>query len=146
MASMVDNICKTPGCGKPASMSCPTCLKLGLEAARFCSQECFKGYWGVHKGVHTEAKLKIKALLDQQQILARKASEGVEGFKRFKFTGPLRPGKVHAHAYISCTYTHYIRRLCIYTVCLCLRPTPCTVCIHPPSHSLALSLLLSPRR
>jgi hypothetical protein len=131
---MVENVCKTPGCGKPASMSCPTCLKLGLEAARFCSQECFKGYWGVHKAVHTEAKLKIKALLDQQQILARKAAEGVEGFKRFKFTGPLRPGKVRAsvlaylltHMYLVHMRTTYIRRLFIHMECLCLRSTPGT--------------------
>jgi methionyl aminopeptidase len=38
--------CKTPNCGKEATLSCPTCIKLGLAPARFCSQECFKGNWG----------------------------------------------------------------------------------------------------
>jgi zf-MYND-like zinc finger, mRNA-binding len=31
-------LCQTPDCGKPASMSCPTCLKLGLPRAMYCTQ------------------------------------------------------------------------------------------------------------
>lgn len=64
--------CATPGCGKAASLQCPTCLKLGITNTFFCSQvsyvlagvswaglplppsmqDCFKGYWSQHKAVH----------------------------------------------------------------------------------------------
>ena len=65
--------CNTVGCNRPASMyvnsipnlpnsnnhfrACPTCLKLGLPVptSRFCSQECFKGSWAVHKLLHKAA-------------------------------------------------------------------------------------------
>ena len=89
MAEFADKditLCKTPNCGKPAKMSCPTCLKLNLEPARFCTQECFTGYWSEHKAVHTAAKLAIKAQLLEQEQMAR--------FTGFSFTGKLRPGKI----------------------------------------------------
>jgi len=71
-------------------MSCPTCLKLGLEASRFCSQECFKGFWAEHKAVHAAAKQAIKA----QQAAAQKEASIEAAFKNFRFSGPLRPAKV----------------------------------------------------
>jgi len=38
----IDNgACATPDCIKPATMMCPTCIKLGLEPTYFCDQECF---------------------------------------------------------------------------------------------------------
>ena len=44
--------CATPACPKPATMQCPTCIKLGLEPTHFCSQECFAGFWKFHKLSH----------------------------------------------------------------------------------------------
>lgn len=33
-------------------MQCPTCLKMQLEPSYYCSQECFKQMWKMHKMVH----------------------------------------------------------------------------------------------
>ena len=79
-------LCATPDCGKAATLSCPTCLKLGLNPTRFCSQSCFTGYWSSHKAIHTEAKLQIKAAQMQAQL--------DNEFKNFRFTGPLRPAAI----------------------------------------------------
>lgn len=48
---------KCAGChDKPAgSLSCPTCLKLGIKST-FCSQDCFKTNWNTHKQVHVKAQ------------------------------------------------------------------------------------------
>jgi methionyl aminopeptidase len=68
--------CSTPGCTRvsPTALSCPTCISLGLSPTKFCSQECFKGYWKEHNIIHKEAKARIE-------------------FKPppFDYTGPLRP-------------------------------------------------------
>ena len=32
------NICSTAGCGKSATLQCPTCLKLGIQSSYFCNQ------------------------------------------------------------------------------------------------------------
>lgn len=74
MVTEEKQICATYGCGKPASLQCPTCQKLGLST-HFCSQECFKGFWGVHKSKHDGAALPDK-------------------FKGYSFFGKLRPGKI----------------------------------------------------
>jgi methionyl aminopeptidase len=39
-------------CAKPSKLRCPTCLKQGLKDSHYCSQECFKSDWLVHKKVH----------------------------------------------------------------------------------------------
>lgn len=44
------NVCLQ--CGKPASLKCPTCSKLGLPLSLYCSQDCFAVAWPVHKKVH----------------------------------------------------------------------------------------------
>ena len=73
------NICLTPGCDKPASLQCPTCIKLDIEGSFFCSQvhgcpwesqlhnnlylfiyeselqECFKGFWKEHRSIHKKS-------------------------------------------------------------------------------------------
>lgn len=67
------NMCSHPECSKPASMQCPNCIKLGLEPSYFCSQECFKDMWPVHKLSHV------------------KKDTTKETHFGFKFTGPLRP-------------------------------------------------------
>ena len=71
--------CATPGCENEATMSCPTCLELGIGPSRFCSQECFKGYWKQHKKIHKREK----ALQEARKLPA--------SFRNFSFTGSLRP-------------------------------------------------------
>jgi hypothetical protein len=44
--------CSTPGCGKAATLKCPTCNQKGLPDSFFCSQDCFKSGWALHKLVH----------------------------------------------------------------------------------------------
>ena len=77
------NVCLTPGCGKPANMACPTCLKLGLPSSRFCDQDCFKSSWATHKVLHKEAKSVTRAL-DPSTVPPE--------FRFYSsFTGQLRP-------------------------------------------------------
>lgn len=78
----VVHICLTPGCGKPATMSCPTCIKSGLPPSRFCTQDCFKSSWNEHKKLHPVVK-KPKDPLSMPPE-----------FKYYTFTGPLRPCQV----------------------------------------------------
>jgi hypothetical protein len=40
-----DHACLTEGCGKTATLQCPTCIKLKIEGSYFCSQDCFKKNW-----------------------------------------------------------------------------------------------------
>ena len=63
--------CENPECRKPSTMECPTCIKLGLESSYYCSQECFKAFWGFHKLMHK-----------------KKDAPKDSGYK---FAGPLRP-------------------------------------------------------
>lgn len=52
--------CAGLDCGKPASsLSCPTCLKLGITISKFCDQDCFKRNWGTHKAVHAKAQAPV---------------------------------------------------------------------------------------
>lgn len=48
--------CETPGCNAPASLQCPTCIKIGIKGSFFCTQECFKGSWKSHKIIHSLAR------------------------------------------------------------------------------------------
>lgn len=67
-------VAKCEACGKDSTLQCPTCLKLNLPKANFCSQDCFKAAWPTHKSVHAVAEARAR-------------------FKPppFKYTGPLRP-------------------------------------------------------
>lgn len=58
-------------------MQCPTCVKLNLPTARFCSQDCFKANWKTHKVVHDIAT----------------AAANYKPFA-YNYTGPLRPAYV----------------------------------------------------
>jgi hypothetical protein len=49
--------CATPDCPNPASMQCPTCVKLELTPTYFCGQECFTGYWKFHKMAHKKKEV-----------------------------------------------------------------------------------------
>lgn len=66
-------VCLTLDCGKQATLQCPTCKKLDLTPAYFCGQECFKYFWPIHKLAHSKAS---------------------QSTSSYKYTGPLRPGKV----------------------------------------------------
>ncbi len=55
--------CATPKCVKAATMQCPTCVKLGLIPSYFCSQECFKDFWAIHKLFHQKSKKLILILI-----------------------------------------------------------------------------------
>ena len=60
--------CSHPGCDKPSTMLCPTCIKMKLPKTHFCSDECFHAMWKLHRHVHV-----------------KKITQG------FNFSGPLRP-------------------------------------------------------
>ena len=71
---MEGHVCEHPECSNPAAMQCPTCLKLGLDPSYFCSQDCFKALWSLHKLSHKKP-----------DASAGKAEDS------YKYTGPLRP-------------------------------------------------------
>jgi len=78
--------CPTPGCGKTATLTCPTCRKLGIDAAHshFCSQQCFKSYWPEHKKVH--------ALLAAPREARDSGAASKPKDDGFAYTGTLRMG------------------------------------------------------
>jgi len=78
------HLCGTPGCGKASQLSCPTCIKLGLQASYFCSQECFKSSWAVHKQCHKVAAVAESPLSIPVQ------------FADYEFSGALRPAQQSA--------------------------------------------------
>ena len=44
--------CSGEDCSNPAgTLKCPTCMKFGIDSS-YCSQECFKRNWKIHKAVH----------------------------------------------------------------------------------------------
>jgi hypothetical protein len=50
--------CNTIGCTKDAKLRCPECVKLKIkDESYFCSKDCFKASWSVHKKVHEECKI-----------------------------------------------------------------------------------------
>ena len=72
---MAARTCCTPGCGRPASITCPTCKQLGaIEEAHFCGNVCFRGFWAEHKLVHKRYK---EAQLQAQAIFAAAAAAAV---------------------------------------------------------------------
>ncbi|KAM9982954.1 hypothetical protein ACTFIZ_007467 [Dictyostelium cf. discoideum] len=74
-------LCASPGCGKPAKLQCPTCVNLKLDTpSHFCSQECFKTFWPLHKMYHQKGQPEPENLPSQ--------------FRNYKFTGPLRPTNI----------------------------------------------------
>ena len=73
------------GCGKAATMACPTCMKLEVRPlVRFCTQECFQSFWPQHKGIHKEWKAKKAA--------EQAAAQPPAWARSYDFTGTLRPG------------------------------------------------------
>ncbi|ORX61852.1 MetAP 1 [Hesseltinella vesiculosa] len=67
------NVCASLECSNAAHLQCPTCVKQNInQDSFFCSQDCFKKSWGVHKSKHASTK----KLYDP--------------FPTFNYTGPLR--------------------------------------------------------
>jgi methionyl aminopeptidase len=51
--------CANPECDKESGkLVCPTCQsnKTALNVSSFCSQECFKTFWPIHKLTHSFPK------------------------------------------------------------------------------------------
>ncbi|KAA8493643.1 Methionine aminopeptidase 1 [Porphyridium purpureum] len=95
---MTKRLCATPGCGKEAQLRCPTCIKLGKSAEEaatyFCDQECFRGYWKMHKEEHNSPAAPKVSAEDADKLrseLLRKYQ-----WENFQYTGDLRVGKVSA--------------------------------------------------
>ena len=77
--------CETPGCEQPAKLQCPTCIKLGIQGSFFCSQECFKSNWDLHKTLHKLAKT------DSASQSSKKGGGLFNPWPGYNFTGRLRP-------------------------------------------------------
>ncbi|KAJ2782639.1 Methionine aminopeptidase 1 [Coemansia javaensis] len=75
MTTLEGRTCTSEGCGKPASLQCPTCLKIGVEGSYFCSRECFRESWAAHKQAHSVSD--PKGTYDPHP--------------NYPYTGPLRP-------------------------------------------------------
>ncbi|XP_031550856.1 methionine aminopeptidase 1-like [Actinia tenebrosa] len=80
---VAQKVCETPACNKPASLQCPSCIKLNIEGSFFCSQDCFKGYWNEHKKLHKAAKA-----AGEMNV---KTSNSYNPWPDYRFTGKIRP-------------------------------------------------------
>jgi methionyl aminopeptidase len=77
-SSSAGHICQTPNCGKPASLQCPTCIKLGIkDESHFCDQNCFTSFWSEHKKIHA-----LKS--------GKSTTTVYNPWPGFNYTGPLR--------------------------------------------------------
>jgi len=85
LQEMEGRSCETPGCGEPAKLQCPTCIKLNIQGSFFCSQECFKGNWDLHKALHKLAKT------DTASQSSKKGGGLFNPWPGYNFTGRLRP-------------------------------------------------------
>ncbi|KAI8588871.1 peptidase M24, structural domain-containing protein [Geranomyces variabilis] len=69
-------------CQKPATLRCPTCMKLDITAgSHFCSQDCFKAAWAHHKAVHKT----------QAAAVANGSVKAFNPWPTFKYSGSMRP-------------------------------------------------------
>ncbi|XP_053536868.1 uncharacterized protein LOC128632916 [Ictalurus punctatus] len=57
--------CMPEGCGRETKLQCPTCKKLGLQEAFYCSNECFKNSWREQKKIHWRARTEIQPEVNQ---------------------------------------------------------------------------------
>ncbi|KAG0345802.1 Methionine aminopeptidase 1 [Podila humilis] len=82
MATSSEQICQGMNCSKPATLQCPSCLKLNIPNSFFCSQSCFKDNWATHKAIH-----KIAAMANGPPGEAG----GSDPWPGYKYSGTLRP-------------------------------------------------------
>ena len=76
------SLCNGVGCGKPANLQCPICIEKQLKnLGYFCSQQCFKSNWAVHKSVHSSSNQQLGI---ESELLNNP-------WPWYKFTGSLRP-------------------------------------------------------
>ncbi|TMS38144.1 hypothetical protein L596_004933 [Steinernema carpocapsae] len=74
-------VCQANGCGKEATkLRCPTCVKLQLKDAFYCSQACFTSSWPTHKILHIYSHINHE--------------KAREVWPYFQYTGTLRKGLV----------------------------------------------------
>lgn len=83
---LAPTLCHTDGCGNEASLRCPTCIKLNLPDAHFCSQVCFKQSWNSHKAVHQKARN-----LETEFSNLLKLTTQPDIYPGFTYTGVIRP-------------------------------------------------------
>ncbi|KAF9994987.1 Methionine aminopeptidase 1 [Entomortierella chlamydospora] len=77
-----EQLCQGLNCGKPATLQCPSCLKLGIPNSYFCSQSCFRENWATHKAVHKIASLANGPPAEEG---------GSDPWPGFKYSGSIRP-------------------------------------------------------
>ncbi|XP_021946602.1 methionine aminopeptidase 1 [Folsomia candida] len=90
MPTLQDTTCCTLSCPNPAKLQCPTCLKQGLEEGSFfCSQDCFRTSWPVHKSAHKKTGAKtVENGSGRSNILG--VYDPFENHSVFKYSGGLR--------------------------------------------------------
>ncbi|XP_065577851.1 methionine aminopeptidase 1-like [Artemia franciscana] len=74
------NVCTTVGCSGESKLQCPTCVKKGIVGSYFCSQECFKSSWSVHKVLHQTKGSSVST-----------SGNGYNPWPSYTFSGSLRP-------------------------------------------------------
>eukprot|EP00127_Corallochytrium_limacisporum_P006578 Clim_evm7s231 gene=Clim_evmTU7s231 len=79
---MVKFECGRNGCSNEGKMQCPICVKNGLPPARFCTQDCFKKTWTVHKLIHQAAGIGTNG---------KSANGEYDPYPGFEYSGELRP-------------------------------------------------------
>jgi methionyl aminopeptidase len=87
-------ICSNSDCSSPASLRCPTCIKLEINSDQsyFCSQDCFRSAWKQHKALHKGSDERTETTV---RNLKRPQTEQ-NRFTNFHYTGKLRAGRVSA--------------------------------------------------
>lgn len=86
-----ETTCETPGCDKLAKLQCPTCIKLNVKGSFFCSQECFKSNWDLHKVLHKLAKGQGPGV-----TCSKPNARNFNPWPSYTFTGKLRPAELSA--------------------------------------------------
>jgi len=80
--------CESPGCDQAAKLQCPTCIKLNIQGSFFCTQDCFKSNWNLHKNLHKLAKS------DNASQSSKASKMGLfNPWPGYNFTGKLRPAE-----------------------------------------------------
>ena len=92
--------CKSPGCGEPAKLQCPTCIKLNIQGSFFCSQDCFKGNWDLHKALHKLARNHTCINSEAHSLMAHTEKDN----------GPVKQGKLNTATTAGGVYWNKLRK------------------------------------